>query len=1269
MDDEDADAAPGPGSKGKRPELPMLEFGRLGQTHEEIPLHQQHKHHVQHLPMSYGGGASPSPQPSKRVGRLRLARFAHLDGDTKAKVSRSVQTAHVKEWLHAHGYVVKADKLHPAVSRVIEEWFQLVDDDNSRTLEHDELLSALKAAQIPCDDATISEMINLMDVNKDGVIDWEEFEVFMTEEIAAGKSLLSGEYLLPSGTSLNFGVMIGKLKRNKLLRDIMEDPSRRNRWAAIANNPDALGRELATMQQAVEATTLTLEHMKRSEGSAMRGATPRTQLASALVRGMDEGRARGTAAGEPARSLAVKLRAGLLGQGCELLQHDPISPEHPRNPARHSQGGTHHSCNPIRTPRRACPDPVTVPLTPTGSEGNFSTCSSRDPFMQMHVSAQREPRGTSGGAPAAAGAITRNVATAAPPCGAGSNAHGGGREGGMAHGSAISYGVSGVVPCTSASVTSLGWWAGHGPGPSASGAPQAVTAAAAAAAAGSTQDSPSKSPSQALSPARRSNAPFSPRTGGSQAPSSPVSSPGLIIARAGSRCGSAASRQAVDHRSGGGTSAAAAHRGRSPSSATGSSPGPGAILPRPGSGLQTALALEPHYLAASTASCRARARPPSRVMSQVSLMAQELRAAPGRYSAEPPGLPAAVLAATRGQWGPVGPGCSGSGSGDTQAGDGLPHASMDDFVSSVGQASKPGCGEGVVVPTPVSTGWGVTAATSGFLSSDERPASPPPPPLLRSHRSSCSTLPVLTSHRPELLDCTVIDEERGSVGKADVAVLGTTSRATLDSGTSSRSYKAGATAAAAPSLPEVPSHVLMRLPGTVALENPASPGGALSAAVHLLGHTASPLPEPATNPVNISMAPCASGDPREVSSRPSCSAAGLSPYALWQCQGPIATVAAVGTITTAVAPQLTGMPTSMQGAVLSDTVTASTTTTTVTSGSKALKPTSIMLRISPGAAAHTGGVTARYGDTSRGDGAPVASPTLLLRQRRVSRGGKQRGSEGSGSGSTRGSTADGALPYATHGSAATAALDGPVSGVEKGAKYGPNTLGIPTDEAAASFWLHHSHDGECLYAGDDSCDVDGEGVGHVWSPGRKAPRKASVPSGDGGGGRKRTWMRSRPQASGSGDGAGARHRREAAATAAVATLLLDSMRSSAAASGGAASSAPGSALRASKSRSSPLPSAPASPDGRAPGGAASQGTDAGATSSNCRGDANGSPVRPTQSLIGPPEGRPPSRTRTPLGARGDREDSLDYSWRAATASLLQLHMTHQLNDPADGRRA
>jgi len=38
-----------------------------------------------------------------------------------------------------------------------------------------------------------------MDNNRDGKIDWVEFEQFMKEEIASGKSLLSGDYVLPSG--------------------------------------------------------------------------------------------------------------------------------------------------------------------------------------------------------------------------------------------------------------------------------------------------------------------------------------------------------------------------------------------------------------------------------------------------------------------------------------------------------------------------------------------------------------------------------------------------------------------------------------------------------------------------------------------------------------------------------------------------------------------------------------------------------------------------------------------------------------------------------------------------------------------------------------------------------------------------------------------------------------------------------------------------------------------------------------------------------------
>lgn len=57
----------------------------------------------------------------------------------------------------------------------------------------------MQAARIPCDAASITEMIKLMDANQDGCISWDEFEAFMMHEFAAGQQLLSGEFVLPSG--------------------------------------------------------------------------------------------------------------------------------------------------------------------------------------------------------------------------------------------------------------------------------------------------------------------------------------------------------------------------------------------------------------------------------------------------------------------------------------------------------------------------------------------------------------------------------------------------------------------------------------------------------------------------------------------------------------------------------------------------------------------------------------------------------------------------------------------------------------------------------------------------------------------------------------------------------------------------------------------------------------------------------------------------------------------------------------------------------------
>jgi len=62
---------------------------------------------------------------------------------------------------------------------------------------------------------------------------WEEFEGYLSEDLAAGKTLLSGEYVLPSGTALPFGAMLTKLRRERLLQDIFEVRFPRQRPAVV----------------------------------------------------------------------------------------------------------------------------------------------------------------------------------------------------------------------------------------------------------------------------------------------------------------------------------------------------------------------------------------------------------------------------------------------------------------------------------------------------------------------------------------------------------------------------------------------------------------------------------------------------------------------------------------------------------------------------------------------------------------------------------------------------------------------------------------------------------------------------------------------------------------------------------------------------------------------------------------------------------------------------------------------------------------------------
>lgn len=52
-----------------------------------------------------------------------------------------------REWFESRKCTPPAPPLHPAVQRVIEQWFHLVDDDGSGTLDHRELMEALRVGQ------------------------------------------------------------------------------------------------------------------------------------------------------------------------------------------------------------------------------------------------------------------------------------------------------------------------------------------------------------------------------------------------------------------------------------------------------------------------------------------------------------------------------------------------------------------------------------------------------------------------------------------------------------------------------------------------------------------------------------------------------------------------------------------------------------------------------------------------------------------------------------------------------------------------------------------------------------------------------------------------------------------------------------------------------------------------------------------------------------------------------------------------------------------
>lgn len=58
----------------------------------------------------------------------------------------------------------------------------------------------------------------------------------------------AGEYVLPSGTALPFGAMIAKLKRDRLMGDLMEGGEEgRAKWVKLLEDPFALEQELGSL--------------------------------------------------------------------------------------------------------------------------------------------------------------------------------------------------------------------------------------------------------------------------------------------------------------------------------------------------------------------------------------------------------------------------------------------------------------------------------------------------------------------------------------------------------------------------------------------------------------------------------------------------------------------------------------------------------------------------------------------------------------------------------------------------------------------------------------------------------------------------------------------------------------------------------------------------------------------------------------------------------------------------------------------------------------
>ncbi|GAX83433.1 hypothetical protein CEUSTIGMA_g10858.t1 [Chlamydomonas eustigma] len=125
-----------------------------------------------------------------------------------------------RRWAESHGVMLAPPPLKRNLEMLIKEWFELVDEDDSGALDLEELATALKAARIPCTEASLNEMLRLMDFNRDGETDWRELHSYISFKVLDGQNVLESDL---AGLSLPLGAMIQVMKHKNSIKDILHN--------------------------------------------------------------------------------------------------------------------------------------------------------------------------------------------------------------------------------------------------------------------------------------------------------------------------------------------------------------------------------------------------------------------------------------------------------------------------------------------------------------------------------------------------------------------------------------------------------------------------------------------------------------------------------------------------------------------------------------------------------------------------------------------------------------------------------------------------------------------------------------------------------------------------------------------------------------------------------------------------------------------------------------------------------------------------------------